>query len=251
MAFPDDRRIVGFGPGFRCMRKWCVPGPGICSGYAYPPFQQPFRRRSSEAAAAGKIVAMAVAAASRGVDQDDVESSQFMPDTAQFTLYILGRGDISVGKVAEVELHAGCEAPFQGYFIDSNGSGSAIHRRMVVVWGIEMRAVVRPERQFLYRPALLARQVFDRQTRKKRGYLVCCLAVPEIFNLRQHERWIGRKSGLERYGEINELRHKEWVSWCKGENTGGNAGKSYQQAYSKQHRQREGKRAGKYLAQAN
>ena len=48
----------------------------------------------------------------------------------------------------------------------------------------------------------------------------------------------------------NELRHKEWVLWCKGEDTGGDPREGYQQADSKQHRQGERKRTGKYLAQA-
>ena len=106
-----------------------------------------------------------------------------MPDTTQFTLYILGCGDIPVGEMTEVELHAGREAPFQGYFINSNGAGSTAHGRMVMVWGVEMCAVVRPERQFLDCPTFLAWQVFDRKTGKKRGNLICCLIVPEIFNL--------------------------------------------------------------------
>jgi len=136
-----------------------------------------------------------------------------MPDTAQFSLYVPWCGDISVGKVAEVQLDAGRKAPFQGYFIDGNGSGSAVHGRMVVVWCVEMCAVVRPERQFFDCPTFLAWQVVGRKTGEKSGNLVCRLAMPEIFNLRQHERRIGRKSGLERYGKINEMRHWEWVSW--------------------------------------
>ena len=53
-----------------------------------------------------------------------------------------GGRDIAVGEVAEVELDAGLQAPFERHLVDGDRALAAVHGRGEVPGRVEMRAVV-------------------------------------------------------------------------------------------------------------
>ena len=50
-------------------------------------------------------------------DDDDFERTQGVTDALELGLHVARRRDIAIGQVAEVELHAGLEAPFQRHLV--------------------------------------------------------------------------------------------------------------------------------------
>jgi hypothetical protein len=83
--------------------------------------------------------------------------------------------DVAVGHVAEVELHARAEAPFQRHLVDGDRAFAAVHRRMVVIGRVEMGAVVGGDLQALHRPAFAAGQICSRFSPGKN--IITCSAV--------------------------------------------------------------------------
>ena len=88
-----------------------------------------------------------------------------MANALEFCLDV-GRGDhIAVGKVAEVQLHAGLEAPVQRHGVDGHRLALAagqrrVHGAVEVVGRIQVGAVVGGQLHQLHRPAFAIGQVF-------------------------------------------------------------------------------------------
>ena len=116
------------------------------------------RRLGAHAAARGDIVGAAVFRAGAGVDDNDVERLQRMADALELRVDIGGGRDIAVGKMTEVEFHAGLKAPFERDFVDRPGAFAFVHRRMVMPGRVEMGAVVSCELHTFDRPSLPVRQ---------------------------------------------------------------------------------------------
>src|SRR5262249_674098 len=110
---------------------------------------------------------VAVAGSGAGVDDDDLERLQRMADAFQLGLDLGDGDDMPIGPVAEVELDAGLEAPFQRHLVDGDGALALVHGRMEVIGRVEMRAVVGREADVLDRPALaVGRSCFWRPGKK-------------------------------------------------------------------------------------
>ena len=60
----------------------------------------------------------AIFGARAGIDHDDFERRKPVADALEFGLDIAGGGHIAVGKVTEVQLDAGVQAPFQRHLVD-------------------------------------------------------------------------------------------------------------------------------------
>ena len=91
-----------------------------------------------------------------------------MADALQLVLDLLGGDDVAVRQVAEVELHAGLEAPVERHLVDGDGALALVHRRMEMIGRVEMRAVVGREVDVLDRPALAVRAGLPCRPGKKR-----------------------------------------------------------------------------------
>ena len=67
-----------------------------------------------------------------------------MADALQLRFDVLGGGDVAVREVAEVELHAGLEAPFERHLVDGDRRASrpSSSRRMEVIGRVQVGAVV-------------------------------------------------------------------------------------------------------------
>src|SRR6476646_8622268 len=87
-----------------------------------------------------------------------------MPDAFQFSLDVLCRGDIAIREMAEVELDAGLQAPFERHFIDGPGSLAPVHGRMEVPGRVQMGAVVSRQLHLLDGPALPVWKIFGLQS---------------------------------------------------------------------------------------
>ncbi|MGY3408270.1 hypothetical protein ACVWZV_004383 [Bradyrhizobium sp. GM5.1] len=61
---------------------------------------------------------MAEPGAGAGVDDDDLQRRQRMPDPPQLLLDVVGARHVAVGQMPEVELHAGLKTPFQRDLVD-------------------------------------------------------------------------------------------------------------------------------------
>jgi hypothetical protein len=91
----------------------------------------------AHAAARTQVVALAVAAAGAGVDDDDLQRRQGVADAVEFGLHLGGRHHVAVGQMAEVELDAGLEAPFQRHLVDRD-RGTCAARQTRILRGMEM-----------------------------------------------------------------------------------------------------------------
>jgi hypothetical protein len=131
-----------------------------------------------------------------------------MADALQLGLD-LGRGDdVAVGLVAEVELDAGLEAPFERHLVDGDGALALVHGRMEVIGRVEMRAVVGGQADVLDRPALAVGQVLLLQAGKEAGDLAGRLLMLVIADLGRKRRRIGHHVVLEIDRQIDEAaRH--------------------------------------------
>src|SRR4029434_3315871 len=97
----------------------------------------------AHAAAGVDVVVVAIARAGARVDHDDLERLQLVTNSSEFVLDFLGGDDMAVRLVAEVELHAGLEAPFERHLVDGDGALALVHRRMEVIGRVEMRAYLK------------------------------------------------------------------------------------------------------------
>ena len=136
-----------------------------------------------------------------------------MADAFQFRLYIAGCGDIAVGQMPEIQLHAGLEAPFQRHFIDPPGWLPArfqgvVHGGEEVVRRVQMGTVMGGYFHFLHRCVFAVRQLIDPDAhvfRHGRGGLV----VIQILDLWQHVRRIALDARHQRDGDVDQAaRHR-------------------------------------------
>ena len=161
------------------------------------------RRLASHAAAPPDEIVVTIAGAGRGVDEHDVERLKGMADTLELSLDVGRRTDVTVGLVAEVELHAASETPFERHFVDRPGALAAVHRRVIVPRRVKMRAGMGGDLAPLARAALAFELLVDRHA----GHLLEFLrplVVTHIFDLGQKRRWIGSDTGFQRDGKVNE-----------------------------------------------
>src|SRR5262245_29058371 len=138
VAFPDDRGVVVLGPllGREVERR--VPAPGVGPGQADAALEQEHGGVVAHAAARVDVVVVAVARAGPGVDHDDLERLELVADAFQLLLDLPRGDDVAVGLVAEVELDAGLEAPFERHLVDRDGALALVHRRMEVIRRVEV-----------------------------------------------------------------------------------------------------------------
>ena len=108
------------------------------------------------------------------------------------------------GLGAEVELHAGLEAPVERHLVDGDGALALVHRRMEMIGRVEMRAVVRREIDVLDRPALAVGQVFLLQAGEEAGDLAGRVVVLVILDLRAERHGIGNDVVLEIDRQVDE-----------------------------------------------
>ena len=66
-----------------------------------------------------------------------------MTNTLEFGFDIFCGRNVAIGKMPEVELHAGLEAPVERDFVDSDCALTVVHGRSKVPGRIEMRRAVR------------------------------------------------------------------------------------------------------------
>src|ERR1700722_19560906 len=161
-------------------------------------------RLGAHAATRGHIVGASVSQAGAGVDEDDVERLQRIADALELFVDIGGGCDIPVGKMPEVELYAGLEAPLERHFVDRSGALPFVHRRMVVPGRVEMSAVVSRERHAFNPPSLPVRQVLLSEARKERQDLRQTLLVINVRDLGAEPGRIRRDIVLQRRGNVDE-----------------------------------------------
>src|ERR1700730_1566465 len=85
----------------------------------------------------------------------------------EFRFYVRRAHHITIREAAEIQLHTRLEAPIERNFIYRDGAASAVHGRCVMIWGIQMSAVVGDEIDPLDSPCFAIRQVLGTQSRKK------------------------------------------------------------------------------------
>src|SRR5271166_83312 len=142
VALPDDRGVARFGVALGGVDKRRVPAPRVGAGHPHALAQKVEGRLGPHAAAGRDIVRAAVFRPGARVDDDDVERRQLVPDALELGLDVGGGRDIAVGEMAEVELDAALETPFERDLVDRPGALALVHRRVIVPRRVEMRAVV-------------------------------------------------------------------------------------------------------------
>src|ERR1700722_181362 len=118
VAFPDQAGILGFGIFLGGMNERRVPAPAVNAGQPHAAFEQIHRRLVAHAATRIDVILPAVFGAGAGIDHDDLQRRKGVADPLEFGFDIPGGCDITVGKMTEVELDAGLQAPFQRYLVD-------------------------------------------------------------------------------------------------------------------------------------
>jgi hypothetical protein len=116
---------------------------------------------------------------------------QLVADALQFVLHLPRRDDMAVGLGAEVELHAGLEAPFERHLVDGDGALALVHRRMEVIGRVEMRAVMGRQVDVLDRPALAVGQILFLEAGEEAGDLAGRVRVLVILDLGPERHGIG------------------------------------------------------------
>ena len=184
-----------------------VPRPAIGADDAHAALEQIHRRRQAHAATTVDVVILAVPAAGAGVDQHDVERGEAMADAGQLGLDFLGLDDMAVGFGAEVQLHAGVEAPFQRHLVDPQGGPAAWSQRLVlareiVVRRVHMRAVMGRDGDALDRGVLALRQGRDRDAHVLR-HARCGIVVVHVLDLRLHAWRVGFDPRFQAGGDVD------------------------------------------------
>ena len=195
-----------------------VPAPGVGAGQPHAALEQVHRRLVAHAAAGRDVVRAAVARAGARVDDDDLERLERVADALELGLDV-GRGDhVAVGEVAEVELHAGLEAPFERHLVDRDRglllAQRLVHRRMEVVRRVQVRAVVGRQLHHLHRPALAVGQVLLLQAGEERLDLREGVLVREVLDLRREGRRVAQHVVFEVDRQVDESAgHGALLSW--------------------------------------
>ena len=114
----------------------------------------------------------------------------------ELALHVVGGADVAVGLAAEVEFHRIVEAPLERHLIDGQRRLAVVHRGMEVIRRIEMRAVVRRDRNVLDRRARAIGKLIDRHAEHLMEILRARLVI-DVVDLRQHVGRIGRDARLQ------------------------------------------------------
>jgi hypothetical protein len=135
-------------------------------------------------------------------------------DAFQFGFDVTGRRDITVCHMAEIQFHAGLEAPFQRHLIDAPGRFPAGFQRVVhagekVIRRVQMRAVMGADLDLFHRGVFAVRQLIDPDTHIF-GHGGRGLMMIQILDLGQHVRRIASDAGLQRDGDIDQTA---WHGW--------------------------------------
>ena len=132
-----------------------------------------------------------------------------MVDALELSLDIARRHHITISKMAEVEFHARLKAPVEIDFVNRDralrSAGTLVHRRVKVIWRVQMRAVVRAQLNRFHRPHGFVRQIRLLQAGKERLHLVKRVLMVEILDLRRKCRRIGDNIVFEIDREINKF----------------------------------------------
>ena len=208
VTLPDQAGVVGLGVFHLGVHERRVPAPAVDAGDAHAALQKIERRLAPHAAAARNIIGLAEGRSGAGVDHDDVERRQRMPDALELGLDVLGGRDVAVGKMPEVELDRRIEAPFQRHLVDRGGALAAVHGRGEMIRRVEMGAAVRRQLDPFDRPAFAVGQFLDLQPREELADLLGGLLVIEILDARAVARRIGHHVVLQRDGNVDHrARH--------------------------------------------
>jgi len=132
-----------------------------------------------------------------------------MADALELGFDVGGADHVAIGEVAEVELHAPLEAPFERHLVDGDGAlflaQRFVHSRMKVVRRVEVSAVVSGQLHQLHRPAFSVGQILFLQAGEERRDLLESVVVAEVLNLRRKGRRIGQHVVLEVDRQVDEL----------------------------------------------
>jgi hypothetical protein len=135
--------------------------------------------------------------------------------------------------MAEVQLHAGLEAPLQRHVVDGDrrllAAQRVVHRRVEVVGRVQVGAVVGGQVDQLHRPAFAVRKVFLLQAREERFDLLEGVLVREVLDLGRERRRVGQDVVLQEDRQVDEFAghgkgscrvsegRAEWLSsWGRG-----------------------------------
>ena len=131
-----------------------------------------------------------------------------MADPVELRLDIFRPRHIAVVEMAEIELHARLEAPFQRHFVDPPGGLAAflqrmVHRREEMPGRVQVRAVMGGDADLLDGGVFAVRQRVHADA-EIFGHGGRGVVVVQIVDLRQHVRRIARNAGLQRDGNIDD-----------------------------------------------
>ncbi len=90
-----------------------------------------------------------------------------MADALELRLDLGGLDHVAVRQMAEVELHARLQAPFQRNLVDGKRPFPAVHGRVVVPRRVNVGAVVGGDLEHLDRPTLAIRQIGRLEAREE------------------------------------------------------------------------------------
>src|SRR5262245_1983971 len=127
-----------------------------------------------------------------------------MPDALQLCLHVGGGRNVAVGKVAEVELDTGLEAPLQRHLVDAQRPFAAVHGGGEVVRSIKVRAVVGRDIDALDGPAFAIGKIGGREAGKEGADRRRALLVIDVRDVGRVAGWIGGDVALERYGDVDD-----------------------------------------------
>src|SRR3569832_616835 len=126
------RWFAGFGKSLCGVNERRVPAPGVDTDDTDASLGQIERGLTAHADAGRHVSVGAEHLARPGVDQDDVERLERVPDAPEFG-FDLGGGDyMAVRQLAEIELDAGPEEPVERRFVDGH------HRLALLVDRVEV-----------------------------------------------------------------------------------------------------------------
>src|SRR5262245_41843610 len=160
VTLPDQRRVMRLGILLHCKDKWRVPAPAVDSGDAYATFEEVHRGLPSHAAAFRDVIRTSICHSRTCVHDDNLKWRKRVADALEFGFDIFPSRNVAIGKMPEVELHAGLEAPVERNFVDGDCALAVVHGRRKVPGRIEMRRAVRRKAHPLEAPAFAVRQVF-------------------------------------------------------------------------------------------
>jgi len=216
VPFPDQAGVVGGEISFLGMDERRVPAPAVDAGDADATLEQVQGSLAAHAATLGDVIGAAISRAGTGVQQDDVEGRQRVPDARELGFDVARGRDVAVGEMAEVELDAGCETPLQRHLVDGDGAFSVVHRGGEMPGGVEVRGAVGRELDPFDRPAFIIGQVFLLQSGEELDDVGRRLPVGEIVDLGSIARRIGGDVVLQRHRDVDQLAWHEQLSLMRG-----------------------------------